>query len=249
MRARCKKCGFTLIEMLIVIAIIVLLVGMVAGIAKRLDDQSKERLCRNELALIDTALEQFHDFGYLYKHIDFDGLTFPLDCNDMDADNIDGLRSLQATLNKAIYPTTAPLTTVIISERNAPQYDTDFSGSEALYFILNQVPECRTTLSKIDKSLLTNRSADNTTDVNVTIATPTITTTLPLTRFIDPWKKSLRYDYYPDFNDYTILNPLGSWADYINNYRNPAKLTFPIVTSAGPDGKFDTADDIVNRKP
>ncbi len=61
------KSGFTLIEMLLVVAIIAILVSMVVGIAKRIDDQGKERLCRNTIALIGNALEQFRDFGYEYK--------------------------------------------------------------------------------------------------------------------------------------------------------------------------------------
>jgi len=246
MRSFFKKCGFTLVEMLLVIAIIVLLVGMVAGIAKRLDDQGKERLCRNELALIDTALEQFRDFGYRYQ-LEFYGLEFPLDCNAFDAYNADWHFSLQDTLNNAIYPTTAPLTTVVISPSAIPPYDPNYSGSAALYFILSQVPECRTTLGKIDKSLLTNIGSDKTSEITITITTPTITKVLPLTRFIDPWGKSLRYDYYAEYNDYYLETGKPWTPDYIN-YINANKLSFPIVTSAGPDRNFDTADDIINRK-
>ena len=39
-------------------------------------------------------------------------------------------------------------------------HDPRFSGSEALYFILSQVPDCRVTLNKIDKSLLTDKGTD-----------------------------------------------------------------------------------------
>jgi hypothetical protein len=55
-------------------------------------------------------------------------------------------------------------------------------------------------------------------------------------RFIDPWGKSLHYDYYED----TILNALTP---------DPAKKkTFPVVTSAGADKRFGTNDDIINRQ-
>jgi hypothetical protein len=228
--------------MLIVIAIIVLLVGMVVRLTKRFDDQGKIRLCKSELALIDTALEQFHDFGYQYKDNDFTVLTFPLDCNGMDPTVI-GPYNLQNTLTNAIYPV-PPVTTITTN----PAYDPNYTGSSVLYFVLNQVHECRTTLDKIDKSLVTSDSNNNGPAITITITTaavPPATVTLPFNRFIDPWKKALRYDYYPDFKDYAS----GVWSPDYLNYRDSLKLTFPIVTSAGPDGVFDTADDISSRKP
>ena len=48
------KSGFTLIEMLVVVAIIAILVSMVVGVTKRIDDQRKERLCRSTIALSAT---------------------------------------------------------------------------------------------------------------------------------------------------------------------------------------------------
>ncbi len=81
MKTRAYKTGFTLIEMIVVIAIIAILISMVVTIAKRIDDQSKERLTRETIALLGNALEQFRDFGYEYKDADYAGLVFPLDCN------------------------------------------------------------------------------------------------------------------------------------------------------------------------
>jgi hypothetical protein len=122
------------------------------------------------------------------------------------------------------------------------KYDTGFSGSAAMYFILNQVPDCRTTIDKIDRSLLTD-SGVNGVPITITMVFGVTSQTVPFIRINDPWKRSLRYDYYPDFNDY-----VGTWPSYIGD-RDSAKLTFPIITSAGADGQFDTADDIINRQP
>jgi prepilin-type N-terminal cleavage/methylation domain-containing protein len=238
MKTRAYKTGFTLVEMVMVVAIIAILISMIVGVVKRFDDQGKERLCRNTITLVGNALEQFRDFGFEYKDTDYAGLTFPLDCNGFPLVSGDIHTNLPDILRYALY--SAPQPTVTIS---GGTNDPTFSGSEALYFILNQVPDCRTTLSKIDKSLLTNDSNDRPpAPLTITLISGTTKTILPFTRIIDPWKTPLRYDYYPEFADYT-----GSWANYLD-YRNSAKRAFPVITSAGPDKKFDTADDISNVK-
>ena len=238
MRTRAYKSGFTLIEMLMVVAIIAILISMVVGITKRIDDQSKERLCRNTIALLGNALEQFRDFGYEYKDSYYNGLVFPLDCTSFPITSTFPYPNLQDTLQGALY--SAPLPTITIS---GGTHDTAFSGSEALYFILSQVPDCRSTLDKIDKSLLTNKGTDGN-PITITIGT---SPAMPFTRIIDPWGTPLRYDYYPEYADYILAYPTGNWSTYLG-YRDSAKRTFPVITSAGPDKIFDTADDISNVK-
>jgi prepilin-type N-terminal cleavage/methylation domain-containing protein len=246
MRMRAYKSGFTLIEMLLVVAIIAILVSMVVGVAKRIDDQSKERLCRNTIALVGNVLEQFRDFGYEYKNNDYAGLTFPLDCNGYNLTSTFPYPNLQDTLHNALYSSTPP-TIIIYGGVGGAQHDPTFSGSEVLHFVLSQVSNCRATLEKIDKSLLINKGIDKVTDITITIQSATMTTTYPFTRIIDPWGTTLRYDYYPDYDDYILAYPSKNWSDYLG-YRNSAKKTFPVITSAGPDGQFDTADDISNAK-
>jgi prepilin-type N-terminal cleavage/methylation domain-containing protein len=230
MRTRAYKTGFTLVEIVAVIAIIAILISMVIHITKRIGDHARERLCRVNIALIVNALEQFRDFGYEYKHTDYAGLTFPLDCNGLQTVLLDPI------LRDTLYPGTTVTITV------EPIHDPKYSGSEALYFILNQVPDCRTTLNKIDKSLLTDIGTDNATQITININFGATSQTLPFTRIVDPWGTPLRYDYYPEFADYS-----GTWPNYLI-YRDSAKRTFPVITSAGPDKKFDTADDITNIK-
>ena len=67
--------------------------------------------------------------------------------------------------------------------------------------------------------------------------------TIPFTRIIDPWGTTLRYDYYPEYA--SII--LAQWL-IIKYYRDSAKRTFPVITSAGADKQFETADDISNVK-
>ena len=61
----------------------------------------------------------------------------------------------------------------------------------------------------------------------------------PLLRVIDPWKATLRYDYYNE-----LPPPL---APEDIDYMKETKKTFPVITSAGPDGIFNTIDDITSR--
>ncbi len=73
MKSYKHKYGFTLVEMLIVLAIIALLTSMVIGIAGRISNQGKEQLTRNTFALLDAALDQFRDYEYNYPHTNYSG--------------------------------------------------------------------------------------------------------------------------------------------------------------------------------
>ncbi len=90
MKSYKHKYGVTLVEMLIVVAIIALLATMVIGIAGRIDNQSKERLTESTIAILTAALGQFHEYEYQYKDNPvytpkerkfYLGLDFPLDCS------------------------------------------------------------------------------------------------------------------------------------------------------------------------
>ncbi len=208
---RRTKTGVTLVEMLVVVAIIAILATMVIGIAARIDNQAKERLAKSTIAIINAALGQFQDYGYRYKDSDYADFDFPLDCNDFPASE------LQTTLQQALGKS--------ISIIPIGSHDPNYSGSEALYFLLSRVPESRKTLEKIDRSLLTSEGSDKQ-DMIINIDGRGS----PLYRFIDPWGTILRYDYY----------------DEDDPDKDEAR-NFPEITSAGPDGNFNTFDDITGR--
>jgi hypothetical protein len=233
----CKqKIGLTLIETLLVIAIIAILAAVVVAMAARIDNQRKVQLTKNTLALIDAALGQFEDFGYEYKIYAsagtterdfFRSLDFPIDCTGL---LYTGTNNLRSALGRALG--SASGTTLIEILPSALQQDERFSGSEVLYFFLNKIPECRKTLDKIDGKLITNLGKDgNPLEIRIRIGGDS---TYPLFRFIDPWGTTLRYDYYDETK---------------TNYddRRKSERTFPVVTSAGPDKTFDTGDDIKSR--
>lgn len=229
MKKRTDKYGLTLIEMLIVVGIIALLTAMIAGIARRIDNQSKERLAENTTAIINTALGQFKDYGYDYNDLDYRGFGFPLDCNGY------GPADLTATLNDAVEPAGGG----VISIGGGGVHEPNYSGCEVMYFLLNQVPECRSTLDKIDKSLITNKGSNNQ-DMSIRIAFPdTSFKDYPLLRVIDPWGITLRYDYYNEPHPPVFPPPAAQIRSMIDSRR-----TFPVVISAGPDRIFGTSDDI-----
>lgn len=215
----CKaKIGVTLVEMLIVLAVITILVSMVVAIAARLDNQSKERLAKSTFALLNAALGQFQDYGYHYESEEYRDFKFPIDCNDLDDDE------LENELGEAL----DMLGEVFIT--GGDHNDPNFSGSEALYFFLSQVPVSREALDKIDKSLITNEGSDKR-EMEIQVGDKKY----PLQRIIDPWGETVRYSYYR--NSYEISN----------EPPEDERRNFPIITSAGPDRVFGTADDITNR--
>lgn len=62
MKRRRYNAGFTLVEMLIVVAVIAILAAMVVGLAGRIDTQSKERALKSTFALLDSALQEYYEF-------------------------------------------------------------------------------------------------------------------------------------------------------------------------------------------
>ncbi len=225
---RSCKCqsGLTLIEMLVVVAIVAILVSVTIGIASRIENQSSERLVMDSFAILNTALGQFQDYKYNYNNANYSWMQFPPDCNGFDT------LGLATTLRDALNILNVP---VIFGVHNDPNY----SGIEAVYFFLSQIPACRKTLDRIDSSLITSKDSDKQ-DMSITITfSPTNVKVYPLLRVIDPWGRPLRYDYYYEWPP--PLTPA-----QVNDMK-AGRRSFPLLTSAGPDGRFGTADDITSK--
>jgi prepilin-type N-terminal cleavage/methylation domain-containing protein len=153
MKRRRYNAGFTLVEMLIVVAVIAILAAMVVGLAGRIDTQSKERALKSTFALLDSALQEYYEY--------WDAFPDP-------------------------------------NKPHTPPYS---SRSAALYDQLYSTPTSRQILEKISAKLLRDNPP----------------------QIYDPWgKKALDYIYASGDN-------------------------FPLLKSAGPDGIFDTSDDISSR--
>jgi prepilin-type N-terminal cleavage/methylation domain-containing protein len=216
------KTGFTLTEILVVVAIIAILTTMVITLAARFETQGKERGMKSALALLDAALGEFRDYGFSYRHQDYNDLEFPLDCNGFSKTN------LETALENALG--LDPGDVLITPDYNDP----NLSGSEALYFFLSRVPDSRKTLDKIDSSLITDEAAGG-----VHLEIDVDGRTYPLLRIIDPWGRTIRYDYYDESPPPLTQNQIEDMQD--------SKKVFPVITSAGQDGEFGTDDDITNR--
>src|SRR4030042_1396959 len=67
MKTRQNQTGVTLVEILVVVAIIAILVTKVIGVAVRIDTQGKEQLTKNTIALLAAALGELSDYGYTYS--------------------------------------------------------------------------------------------------------------------------------------------------------------------------------------
>jgi len=219
------KTGVTLVEMLVVVFIVALLASAVISIATRIDNQGKERMVEGTFALLDAALGQFRDYGYCYKedssYSNQEKAFYQRLDFPLDCNDFDQV-GLEAILTESL---DRPISI------NAGDHDPKYSGSEALYFFLSRVPASRKTLEGIDESQITNKGS-NKQEMKITVDGEEYS----LLRIIDPWGETLRYDYYAEEKDEPDLGK-----------REKGKRSFPLITSAGPDRKFDTDDDITNK--
>ena len=214
----CKyKTGFTLVEMVVVIAIVAVLATMVVGIAAHIDSKKDQKRARRTIVLLSTALGQFHDYGFDYKHPDYSAFGFPLDCNDFSPGE------LESALKDALGYGDVQIIGAV---------DANDSGNEVMYLLLSMVPASRKTLDKIDRKLITNLGFDRQ-PMEITMGSGEDAKRHPLLRVTDPWGTTLRYDYYDE--------KTGPPPD------PKTKKTFPVIISAGPDRLFGTDDDITNR--
>ena len=233
MKNKPEKHGMTLVEMLVALVILLILITLTVTIGRRIEQQAKEKVTIETIHLVDTALGEFRDFDYQYKDQKYKDLKFPLDCNDFKVDQIKTVMKEAFGGSSVItlqYYTGSSYVTLNDSLHSDPN-----SGCEVMCFWLNMVPASRAVLDEIDQSLVKN-DCDNGSPMNIDIDGEKY----PLLRIVDSWGTTLHYSYYYNGTEVQPGNNLDE--PPIDNPR-----PFPVITSAGQDGKFGTSDDITNR--
>ena len=222
MKIHTSKSGFTLIEMIVTVGVIIILASVLITTATRIQNKAKEQLTANTIEILNTALTEFREYNYRYKgelaftedqQKFYSELRFPLDCSGLSIANI------KVELENALD------TDIDILPGN---YNDQAIGSEVMYFLLSRIPQSKKVLEGIDSSLIKENG-------NVTVDGRIY----PWLTVVDAWGTALRYDLYEigysGAGYYTAADFTG---------RLSTRRAFPIITSAGPDKQFDTADDI-----
>lgn len=192
------KRGFSITEILVVIAILAILVTLVLGAGKRLKVQAEEKLAESTIGVLVAAIEHYYDY-----HGNFPVIA------DAGYNELQFFTELEADLGFAVVVLNAP-PVVHLNE---------YSSSESLYYFLNKNSQCRSIVEAISEAQMTCKDAGGR---NIVVEVQnTSADQIPLIRFVDPWGNALRYVYV-------------------------AGSSFPVITSAGPDGDITTAEDNVS---
>ena len=215
--------GLTLVEILVVVGIIVVLASLVIAITLGLENKSKENTLAHTFAVLESALEQFRDFGYTYRAGVYSGYEFPLDCTGFPE------ARLEAIVGNIMGATTSVDITNHVGGIGG-EYQ-EYSGCEVMYLLLSEVPGARETLKAINPSLVTNENEDGQ-EIELLVD---LHPARPFLRVVDPWGTTLQYDYY-DVEPPPDLTPVPGTEKHL-----------PVLIAAGPDRQFGTGDDITSR--
>ena len=196
--------GFTLVELLVVVAIVLIIVSGIVTVGGTVRTQGKIRNTESTIRLLESALTDYHN----YKKSGFPG-SCGEDFSFATLEIITGYggNPVNHALGSPNWDGWGSLGVVDQNRLLAAR-----SSIEILYFMLDTVPDCQKYLSRIAEDFKTNEDGDFL-DVN--------NDAVPLIEVNDAWQRPLRYK--------TISGE-----------------DFPELISAGPDGRFNTVDDIIS---
>ena len=166
------KSGFSIVEIMTVVAIMLLLGGILLGIGNRIRSQANDRLAESTLDILVCAMEQY------YATCE----AFPFTAGDPY-----GEIDFEMTLD--VYFQLPAGTTDVIAVSGSPGPDGWSSG--ALYYFLEQMPNSKSIIGAIDDSLKTTKDASGI-PVTLDIDGDGVAD-IDFVRFVDPWGRSLRY--------------------------------------------------------
>lgn len=167
-----RKNAFTLIEVLITLAIIMILVGALAGTGQYLRTRAGIQLTQSTIQIIDAALEQYHEqyrvFPFKNRDENGDAVADPYTVEHFEAD------------------LTAKITAGISTKKNQDgQIVWNAASSAALYYFLNRCGDSKAILDTLSDRMITGQQ--------VKMVIGGVTYDVPW--FIDAWGESLQYEY------------------------------------------------------
>ena len=197
----------SLMEVLVTLATVLILISALIGVGRYVKARADIDLTRATLETLSTALAVYYD--------DFGAFPFDTDTDVLEDGELDEYleADLQADLNGSV----TPAGSLFEREGRIPPADVSTASGAALFYVLDRNPSSRGIVDGVSSTLVSNKGADGTTPVKITIGGKEY----DLPRYIDPWGMSIRYEYLPD-------------------------TAFPTLTSAGGDKIFDTPDDITS---
>lgn len=177
-----RHLGFSMIEVLAVIAIITVLAVLVLGLGKRIKVQANEDLCKSEINIIVAAMDQYYN---QYGAFPFTTDPSPYAAPPFVVDAIFEQLDLKVLLDNdfGVLPVTSGITGAV---------EDGYASSEALYYYFDKkCPNSRKLIDKLATMLIS--SGDSSGQPREYLINGT--RVLDLVRFVDPWGNSLRYLY------------------------------------------------------
>ncbi len=213
-----KPHGFTLVELLVVIGIIMILITGMIKVAQSVQVKAKIKNTKSTISLLCAVLEEYRDVRNTGGNF-----SFP---NGNPADLVNALRAYLGVLWTASDLTGHLLPSpkwkdweYLLEKGKGDERLLARASIEFLYLCLESVPECRAMLNRLGSDVTSNDDNDWIGE-QVTPVAP-IRQQRPLMEVNDAWGHPLRYQWQGEGN-------------------------FPLISSAGEDGIFDTADDIIS---
>ena len=176
--------GFTIVELLTVLAILVIMAGALLKVAKYVRESASEDLTKSTMSVIVTALEQYHDDNKSFPVADYDVTAMPSEFRTFITA---GFPSLEESVE-------ADLGVDVDLTQGAGVHDDEYASIEAMYFFLSRSLNSSQILSAItDKFFISKDSNEGSLTAEWLVGG--VPKTVPLIRIVDTWGNAFRYRY------------------------------------------------------
>lgn len=184
-----RQSGFTLVELLVTLTVILILISAATRLGQYVRTRASSQLAQGSLAVIETALQQYYDdFGKF--PFSTDTLPLPTAANPDGGDGVsdDYFKvNLESDLGGTI-------NAVALLEKDGRGIGQSFASGAGLFWFLYRVPNSRSIINAMTSSLVAVKHPQET-QQKLTATVGGVVQDLP--RFVDPWGMSLRYAYAP----------------------------------------------------